>query len=466
MEYRLVVAQILSDLIFAVGPATENSVTDEQRFFAIGVMLLYPIIFNNFFNKAERIPTALIILLTGILTVLIFGQKPLQTSDEFVHIIHLISLNFILFSSGLDTKFASIRSILKYSLLISTFGIAISATIIGTLFYLVISRDFLGFGYAGLEFIPFNLCILFGACLSSTDAGASISILTRLPIKLPEKIFNIIKFESSINDPAAVITYSAIASWILSEALKAGANSSNTLVAANLTFRSFTDNFVGLFSTGILTGVAFGYLSIWLLKNIVIRKSQLLSAGLAIVSLNYAISNYIGGSGLISAFVSGMALSNLYKSSDISIVEDMKESLTPFEELAEIFIYISFSVRIDPESLFKMLPLGLICALIMMVIARPISIYIFQPFSNLNWKESSLLGWCGLKGSVTLALSFEMVDLISKAQVLGADFTPDLAQNIQSIIFITALTNLFVQSISISNVAKWATRKSDQTEKA
>ena len=52
-------------------------------------------------------------------------------------------------------------------------------------------------------------------------------------MKLPEKIFNIIKFESSINDPAAVITYGAIASWILSEALKAGANSSNTLVAAN-----------------------------------------------------------------------------------------------------------------------------------------------------------------------------------------------------------------------------------------
>ena len=457
--------QFPANLLLTVGPAT-TSVTDEQRFFALGAMLLYPIIFNNFLNKTERIPTALIILLTGIVTVPIFGQKPLQTSDDFVHIFHLISLNFILFSSGLDTKFASIRSILRYSLVISTLGIGISAAIIGTLFYLVISSNFLGFGYAGLELIPFNLCILIGACLSSTDAGASISILTRLPVKLPEKIFNIIKFESSINDPAAVITYGAVASWILSEALRSGVTSSNTSVASNLTFRVLTDNFVGLFSTGILVGVVFGYLAIWMLKNLNIRKPQLLTAGFAVVSINYAISNYIGGSGLISAFVSGMVLSNLQRPSDISIIENMKECLVPFEELAEMFIYFSFAVRIDPESLFRMLPLGLICAFIMMVIARPISIYVFQPFSSLNWRESSLLGWCGLKGSVTLALSFEMVDLISKAQVLGADFTPELAQNIQSIIFITALTNLLVQSLSISNVANWATSKSGHMEEA
>lgn len=183
-----------------------------------------------------------------------------------------------------------------------------------------------------------------------------------------------------------------------------------------------------------------------MLKNLNIRKPQLLTAGLAIVSINYAISNYIGGSGLISAFVSGMVLINLLKSTDSSIIKDMRESLMPFEELAEMFIYFSFAARIDPESLFRMLPLGLICAFIMMVIARPISIYIFQPFSSLNWRESTLLGWCGLKGSVTLALSFEMVDLISKAQVLGANFSPEFAQNIQSIVLITALANLFYKA--------------------
>ena len=85
------------DLVFAVGPATAESITDEQRFFALGVMLLYPIVFNNFLNKGERIPTALIILLTGIVTVPIFGQKPLQTSDDFIHIVHLISLTSFYF---------------------------------------------------------------------------------------------------------------------------------------------------------------------------------------------------------------------------------------------------------------------------------------------------------------------------------------------------------------------------------
>ena len=453
-----------SALLSVVGPATEGSVSDEQRFFALGVLLLYPIVFNNFLNKGERIPTALILLLTGLITVPIFGRAPLQTSDQFIHICHLISLNLILFSSGLDTKFASIRSILRYGLVISTLGTAISAFIIGTIFFFVTSNSFLGIGYTGIEQIPYSYCLLIGACLSATDAGTSISILKQVPVKIPSKIYNIMKFEGSINDPVAVILYGAVATWILSEVPITGTDSLGATDLPNLTLRALADNFVSLFSTGILAGVVFGYASIWLLKHLEIRKAQLLTVGLAAVCINYAISNYIGGSGLISAFASGMVLRNLHKSSDASIIDDMKESLIPFEELAELFIYMSFATRIDPESLFKMLPLGLICAAIMMVIARPISIYVFQPFSSLNWKEASLLGWCGLKGSVTLALSFEMVDVISRAQLFGSAISAELAQNVQSIIFITALTNLLLQSLSISNVANWSAKQQQPLE--
>ena len=453
-----------SALLSAVGPATEASISDEKRFFALGVLLLYPIVFNNFLNKGERIPTALILLLTGLITVPIFGRTPLRTSDEFVHISHLISLNLILFSSGLETKLSSIRSILRYGLVISTLGTAVSAFVIGTIFFFIISNSFLGAGYTGIEQIPYSYCLLIGACLSSTDAGASISILKQLSVKLPAKIHNIIKFEGSINHAIAVILYGAVATWILSENPIPGADSLGASELNNLTFRALTDSFVSLFSTGILAGVIFGYGSIWLFKHLEIRKAQYLTAGFAIVSINYAISNYIGGSGLISAFVSGMVLSNLHKSSDASIIGGMKESLIPFEDLAEIFIYLSFAVRIDPESLFRMLPLGLTCAVIMMVIARPISIYIFQPFSSLNWKEASLLGWCGLKGSITLALSFEMVDVISRAQLFGSAISAELAQNIQSIIYITAFTNLLLQSLSMSNVANWSAKQQKPIE--
>lgn len=402
--------------------------------------------------------------MTGMIIVPIFGQRPLQASDEFLHIIHLVSLNLILFSSGLDTKFSTIRSILRYGIVISTIGVAISAAIIGTLFYLFTSENYLGFQSDQIGAIPFNICLLIGTCLSSTDAGASMSILNKLRIKLPERLFNIIKFESAINDPAAVIAYGLVATWIMREASISGNIATDATSAANLTFRTITDNFVGLFSTGTLVGLAFGYFSIWMLKNLDLRKEQLLSTGIATVSLNYAISNYIGGSGLISAFISGMVLSNLHKSSDITIIDNLKASMEPFVELAEILIYFSFAARINPESLFNVLPLGLLCAFLMMFIARPLSIYIFQPFSRLNWRESSLLGWCGFKGAVTLALSYEMVDVIAKAQLFNNALSIELAQDIQSIIFITAITNLLVQSLSMPTLAAWTSQQCRQAE--
>lgn len=427
-------------------------------------MLLYPIIFNKYLNRNERVPTQFIILITGIVIVPLFGQKPLQASDSFLHIVHLISLNLILFSSGLGTKFSSIQSILRYGIVLSTLGVTISAAVIGTLFYLVISDNFLAINTGDIGAAPISICFLIGACLSSTDACASISILSRLRIKLPDKIFNIIKFESAINDPTAVIIFGLASSWVSGQVIANGNAPLNSSMGSNLSFQMLSDSFVGNFSTGTLVGVIFGYVSIWMLKNLNLRKQQLLTAAMAIVSLNYAISNYIGGSGLISAFISGMVLSNLHKSSDISIIENMKDSLEPFEDLAEVFIYFSFAIRVDPQSLIKVLPLGLICAFIMMVIARPLSIYVFQPFSRLNWREASLLGWCGFKGAVTLALSFEMIDIISKAQLFNNAIEPGLAQDVQSIIFITAITNLLIQSLSIPAVAAWASKPAQQYE--
>ena len=213
---------LISNLLAVSGPATENSITDEVRFFGLGAMLLYPIIFNKFINKNERIPTQFIILISGLVIVPIFGKTPLQASDQFVHITHLISLNLILFSSGLETKFSSIRSILRYGIILSTIGVAISTVILGTLFYVAVSDKFLGLNNGILGDLPLSVCMLIGASLSSTDASASISILNRLRVKLPEKVLQIIKFESSINDPAAVIIYGMVASWIFHDAHLAG----------------------------------------------------------------------------------------------------------------------------------------------------------------------------------------------------------------------------------------------------
>ena len=455
---------LIQSLLAVSGPATEHSVTDEVRFLWLGVLLLYPIVFNKFINKEERIPTQLIILITGLFIVPIFGKTPLKASDQFVHIMHLISLNLILFSSGLETKISSIRSILRHGIALSTLGVAISTSILGSLLYFVISDKFLDFNNGMLGGIPLSICMLIGASLASTDAAASISILGKLRVKFSEKVLQTIKFESSINDPSSIIIYGVIVSWIFHDAHLAGKIDFASELSENFNVRSVIDSFVTLFSTGTIVGAIFGYLSIWILKNLNLRKQQLLSAGLAIVSINYAVSNFLGGSGLISAFIAGIVLSNLNNTAESSIISNLEDSIEPFEELAEIFIYCSFAARIDPESLLRMLPWGLVCSFIMMALARPISIIALQPFSRLTWKESTLIGWCGLKGAVTLALSFEMIEVISESNLFDNTISYIVAQDIQSIIFITVIANLLAQSLSTPAIARWLSKMNDKYE--
>ena len=332
----------------------------------------------------------------------------------------------------------------------------IASGLIGGLFFLITSNQFLGFNSELLGQIPISLAILIGTCLGSTDAGASMAIIHKAPYKLPERVRNIIQFESSINGPSAIIAYGVATHWAIHE-LNINVKDMSTIMQP-MTMQSISENLASLFGTGILIGMIFGYFSIWIMNNMRLRNEQLLTAGLAIACLNYAVSNYLGGAGLISAFVAGMVLSNLHNTSDQSFAVRTKDALSPFTELAEIIIFMSFATRIDPSSILSMLPFGLLCSAIMMFIARPLSIFIFQPVSPLNWREATLLSWCGIKGSVALALAYEAIDTIQSSTFYGNEVATEFATEVQSIIFIAVMANLLLQSSTIPAVARWVSR--------
>ena len=75
----------------ASGPATPDSVTDEVRLFAVGLILLYALIFERYIKKRLGTPTQFFILLAGVIVVPFLGKSPFQTSDSFIHVIHLVA---------------------------------------------------------------------------------------------------------------------------------------------------------------------------------------------------------------------------------------------------------------------------------------------------------------------------------------------------------------------------------------
>ena len=440
----------------SVGPAVEGSITDESRLLGVGLLFLYVIVADRYL-KSFNIPTNAIILFLGLLVVPLAGNNPFQVPGEFIHVLHLTSLNLILFTSGLSTKISTIRQSIKFIFSIATLSCLLTAVITGGLFFLITSPDFGAINFGIYETFPLGAALLMGACLSDTDGEAALRCLGDLRKKIPERLQNTIKFESLLNCATTIIIFGLFASFYFQNF-----HDSHFIVGSTIgqTFSAITKSLVALFSTGIIDGVVFGYLANWLFKTMQIKQSRNLVAGIAIVFINYATSNFLGGSGLISAFIAGLFISNA-DSDCKSSVANLKASIIPFNEAAEIFICIAFALQVNIQKVLECMPLGILCGLLMMFIARPISIGLNQRLSHLRWNELLLLSWCGLKGPVTFAVSFELVELISEFPGLESPVSGELADEIQSIIFIASLFNLLLQGISL----KWVTTRLNVLEK-
>jgi cell volume regulation protein A len=108
-----------------------------------------------------------------------------------------------------------------------------------------------------------------------------------------------------------------------------------------------------------------------------------------------------------------------------------------------------FGLLVDPLDLLPALPVGLITAAVLMLVARPISVLILQPLSPFSRRESVLIAWCGLRGAVPLALSYKVVSEIPQLRGIDPAVVDSLAQNAQSIIFIVVVVNLLVQGLTL-----------------
>ena len=87
-----------------------------------------------------------------------FNDAPLAQA------IGIISLVFILFSGGLETKWNSVKTVIKPATVLASFGVLFTAVIVAVFISLILKVSFLW----GL---------LLGSIISSTDAAAVFSIL-------------------------------------------------------------------------------------------------------------------------------------------------------------------------------------------------------------------------------------------------------------------------------------------------
>ena len=405
----------------------------------IGSMFLATLAISRFSLKFG-IPAILGVLLFGLL--IDPGGSPFSSTT--IEWVHTLSLSMLLFYAGLKTEMKSIRGFLEYGILLAVGGVIVSSLILGLIIWVLASETASGLAF-GFDQLPLGVAMVIAACLGSTDAGATISVLNASGRVLPKRLQSLLEFEASVNDPAAILFLGVVVG------LTTIGNDTNP----DAVLMQQLQYFLQKIGSGLLVGLIISYLARFSLERLVHDQAQLLVLGVSIALLSYGVADLLGGSGFISAYICGVFLANHnYKNYNISC-HYLQDTLLPFNSMTEIAVFLIFGVEMLPAKLLTVFPFGIVVALAMMLVARPLSVLAFQWLSPFNFKESLLISWCGLRGAVPLALSFVVTDTIPKIHGVTQESLPKLVNNAEGIIFCAVMINLLVQGLSLRGLARW-----------
>ncbi len=161
---------------------------------------------------------------------------------------------------------------------------------------------------------------------------------------------------------------------------------------------------------------------------------------LAMVLMIYGLTATLGGNGFIAVYVSGLVIGN-------SIVV-YKKSLIRFHDgiawLMQIIMFLALGLLVFPSDLVTVMIPGLLIAFFLLLVARPIAVFLTLLPWKMPIKEKALVSWVGLRGAVPIILA-------TYPLVAGV---PDAAM-IFNIVFFIVLASALIHGTSIPTVARW-----------
>ncbi|MCL4253716.1 MAG: potassium/proton antiporter [Anaerolineae bacterium] len=361
---------------------------------------------------------------SGMPALLLFlGLGMLAGSDGFggisfdypsiVQAIGVVALVFILFSGGLDTNWEEIKPVMRRGISLATLGVFITALSVALFVHI-----FFGFSlYEGL---------LLGAIISSTDAAAVFAILRAKSVHLRGRLKPLLELESGSNDPMAVVLMLGMLTLI---------QNPDSSIFSLIPF------FILQLSLGSIFGVVMGQLMVKILNTVHLDYDGLYPVfTLALVSLIYSITTYVGGNGFLAAYLAGLVLGNQ------KFIH--KRSLVRFHDgiawLMQIIMFVSLGLQVYPSRLVTVAPTGLIIGLFLIVVARPLSVFVALSLSRVTFREKLFISWVGLRGAAPIILAtFPLLAGINKADTIFHT------------VFFIVLASVMIQAPLLTRVARW-----------
>ncbi|AFP29453.1 cation:proton antiporter [Marinobacter sp. BSs20148] len=379
---------------------------------SIGVLSL----FCQWLAWRVRMPAILFLLAGGIASGPMLGYlNPEDVFGDLLFPMVSLAVAIILFEGSLTLRFAEIRGHGKMVRNLLPIGAIVTGTI-GTLS----THYILG--------ISWEIALLFGA-ISIVTGPTVIAPLLR-SVRPSSKLANILQWEGIIIDPIgallAVLVFEGIVSW-----------------GQGNVFGHSLYIFAKTIAVGTFLGAAAGYLNGQVLRKHWIPQ-YLHNAGTLTFMLGvYALSNELAHeSGLLTVTIMGIWMANM-KQVPVDSILEFKESLSVLLISA---LFIILAARIEFSAIAE-LGWGLAWVLaILMLVARPLSIFLSAIGTNLNWREKLFLSWIAPRGIVAAAVSALFAFQLQKVGYDGAGA-------IVPLVFMLIIATVTIQSLTARPLA-------------
>lgn len=376
----------------------------DQMIMLLAALLLVGVLSTKFSSRFGM-PALVLFIAAG----MILSHFVYFNNASITQIAGIFALVVILFEGGMQTNLKDIRPVIWPALSLSTVGVLVTTGVIGIFARFVLD-------------VPWAESLLFGAIVGSTDAAAVFSVLGGKNID--KRLTSTLEAESGSNDPMAVFLTVTLMEWIQHPG---GA-------WWNLLF-----SFIWEMGLGLLLGILLGKLAVFLINRINLDSSGLypvLAIGFAV--LTYGAAALTHSSGLLAVYVMGLTFGN----SEVIYHRTIMNFNHGFAWMMQIAMFIMLGLLVFPQELASIAWQGMLLSIILMVVARPVGVFLSLLFAKFSFPEKVLISWAGLRGAVPIVLA--------TYPLLGGLPYGRLFFNV---VFFVVLTSAVIQGTTISPLA-------------
>lgn len=379
-------------------------------FLAVGGILALSVVIA-FGASRIGLPTLVAFLVLGML----LGSDGIANIDfhnvEIARTIGIVALVAILFEGGLSTSWRRLRQVAIPAVALSTIGVIVTALLVG-----VVSHKLFN--------LPWLESFLLGAVVSSTDAAAVFATLRFTNIKL--RLARTLEAETGINDPMAIALTIGLISWIQSPAYN---------------FNDFASLLIQQIGLGLVIGLGMGLLATWVFARLPSSVGSFAPVvSISAAALAYGVASAVDGSGFLSVYIVGLAIG--------STPSRYRHQFVTFHEglafLSQVILFIVLGLLVVPKDLLPVALPSLMLAVVLILIIRPIAVWLSIPNRYFNVREKALLGWAGLRGAVPIVLG----TFVLSSEVVSKN-------TLFNIVFFVVLVSALIQGTTLERVASW-----------